>query len=91
MSPNCARRAAGLRLHGLLAHWSEVMADAQAAQRVAQWLGWEMTVRAQRSLERRVRAAHIGQFKPLADFDWNCPDGHPNSPTHGHLKLLHLN
>lgn len=19
------------------------------------------------------------------------PDGHPNSPTHGHLKLLHLN
>ena len=60
MSPNCARRAAGLRLHGLLAHWSEVMADAQAAQRVAQWLGWEMTVRAQRSLERRVRTAHIG-------------------------------
>jgi hypothetical protein len=20
-----------------------------------------------------------------------CPDGHPNSPTYGHLKLPHLN
>jgi DNA replication protein DnaC len=66
-------QAAGLRLHGLLAHWSEVMADAQAAARVAQWLGWESAVRGQRSLERRVRAAHLGQFKPLADFDWSWP------------------
>ena len=66
-------QAAALRLHGLLAHWSEVMADAEAARRVAQWLAWEQAVRAQRSLERRVRAAHIGQFKPLADFDWRWP------------------
>lgn len=29
-------QAQGLRLHGLLAHWSEVMADADAAQRIAQ-------------------------------------------------------
>lgn len=66
-------QAAGLRLHGLLAHWSEVMADAQAAQRVVQWLAWELAERGQRSLERRVRAAHLGQFKPLADFDWSWP------------------
>jgi hypothetical protein len=31
-------QALGLRLHGLLAHWPEVMADVQVAQRVAQWL-----------------------------------------------------
>lgn len=66
-------QAAALRLHGLLAHWSEVMTDAEAARRVAQWLAWESAVRGQRSLERRVREAHIGQFKPLADYDWRWP------------------
>ena len=66
-------QAVGLRLHGLLAHWSEVMADADSAQRVARWLGWELAERGQRSLDRRVRAAHLGQFKPLADFDWSWP------------------
>jgi len=66
-------QAQGLRLHGLLAHWSEVMADADAAQRVAQWLRWELQERGRRSLERRLRDAHIGQFKPVADFDWSWP------------------
>ena len=66
-------QAAGLRLHGLLAHWSEVMADADAAQRVTQWLRWEAQERGRRSLERRLREAHIGQFKPVADFDWSWP------------------
>jgi DNA replication protein DnaC len=67
------QQAAGLRLHGLLAHWSDLMAEPEAAHRVAQWLGWEVAERGQRSLERRVRAAHLGHFKPLADFDWNWP------------------
>lgn len=66
-------QAASLRLHGLLAHWSELMADAEAARRMAQWVAWEIAERGKRSLERRVRAAHIGQFKPLADFDWSWP------------------
>jgi DNA replication protein DnaC len=66
--------AAGLRLHGLLAHWSEVCAEPEAAHHVAQWIGWELAERGQRSLERRVRAAHLGQFKPLADFDWSWPE-----------------
>ena len=29
--------------------------------------------RACRSLERRLKTAHIGRFKPLCDFDWNWP------------------
>ena len=66
-------QATELRLHGLLAHWAEVMADPEAASRVAHWLGWEAQERSRRSLERRLRAAHIGQFKPLADFDWTWP------------------
>ena len=62
--------ASTLRLHGLLAHWSEVMGQPEQARWVAQMLGWEAAERGQRSLERRLRAAHIGRFKSLADFDW---------------------
>ena len=29
--------------------------------------------RARRSLERRLRYARVGRFKPLADFDWDWP------------------
>ncbi|WP_415876867.1 hypothetical protein [Burkholderia ubonensis] len=58
-------RGHALRMYGLLAHWSEI-ADAQ-------WVGpllqWEEQERARRSLERRIRDARLGNFKPLADFD----------------------
>lgn len=67
-------QATGLRLHGLLAHWADVMTNPEAASRVAQWLDWETQERSRRSLERRLREAHIGQFKPLADFDWTWPE-----------------
>jgi DNA replication protein DnaC len=66
-------QAQAMRLHGLVAHWAELMADAESARRVVQWLGWEQAVRGERSLERRLRAAHIGQFKPMADYDWSWP------------------
>jgi len=65
--------AAALRLHGLLAHWSEVMAQPEQARWIEQWLAWEAAERGRRSLERRLRDAHIGRFKPLADFDWSWP------------------
>ena len=66
-------QAAELRLHGLLAHWEELMGQSESEQRVRQWLGWESVERAHRSLERRLREAHLGSFKPLADFDWSWP------------------
>jgi DNA replication protein DnaC len=66
-------QATELRLHGLLAHWGELMGQPETEQRVRQWLGWESLERANRSLERRVRQAHLGRFKPLADFDWSWP------------------
>lgn len=65
--------ASDLRLHGLLAHWAEVMAQPEQARWVAQMLAWEAAERSRRSLERRLREAHIGRFKPLADFDWAWP------------------
>lgn len=33
----------------------------------------EEAEKARRSLERRLRTARIGRFKPMADFDWNWP------------------
>jgi DNA replication protein DnaC len=73
-SPTELREHAGaLRLHGLLAHWAEVMGQPEQARWVAQMLAWEDSERGRRSLERRLREAHIGRFKPLADFDWTWP------------------
>ncbi len=73
-SPTALREhASELRLHGLLAHWAEVMAQPDHARWVAQMLAWEAAERSRRSLERRLREAHIGRFKPLADFDWAWP------------------
>ena len=63
------QRASALQLHGVLAHWAECAGEP--------WLDplltWEETERSRRSLERRLRCAHIGRFKPLADFDWAWP------------------
>lgn len=63
-------RAARLQLHGLVARWDEV--------RDAPWLPTvieiEETERQRRSLERRIRNARIGRFKPIADFDWSWPE-----------------
>src|ERR1700720_3247071 len=62
-------RAEALHLYGLMSHWPEVATEAW----VAPLLGWEEQERARRSLERRLKTAHIGRFKPLCDFDWKWP------------------
>lgn len=62
-------RATRLKLFGLLAHWDE--------HRDAPWLTTlfeqEESERQRRSLERRIRGARSGRFKPMADFDWAWP------------------
>ena len=62
-------RAEALHLHGLLAHWPEAVASGW----VAPLLDWEEQEHRRRSLERRLKDAHIGRFKPLCDFDWAWP------------------
>lgn len=58
-----------LGLYGLLAHFDEI--------REQPWidtvLAYEQTERARRSLERRIKNARIGAFKPMVDFDWKWP------------------
>lgn len=70
MNDALRQRAENLHLYGLLAHWTEIEESAW----VEPLIDWEETERARRSLERRLSSAHIGRFKPLADFDWNWPE-----------------
>ena len=69
MTETLMNRARALGLHGLLAHWGEV------AERdwLAELIAWEEEERRARSLKRRLADARLGQFKPLADFDWDWP------------------
>jgi len=58
---------------------------AQRGQKVKNWekycnqdwlptfLQEEEAERAQRSMDRRIREAKLGQFKPMSDFDWRWP------------------
>lgn len=66
-----AERAEALKLHGLVEHLDEL--DEAALAPMVQLVGWEEETRRQRGLERRMGSAHLGTFKPLADFDWTWP------------------
>lgn len=63
------RRAELLGLWGLLAQWEQIASESWLSTVIAH----EETERARRSLERRLRSARLGPFKPLADFDWGWP------------------
>lgn len=65
------QRAAALKLHGLLAHWTEL--DPQGVNTITQLLDWEEQERGQRGLQRRLNNAKLGRYKPLTDFDWKWP------------------
>ena len=62
-------RVKALKLYGLLAHWDEVAGSPWLEPLIQ----WEEQQRARRSLERRLASAHLGRFRPLADFDWDWP------------------
>ena len=62
-------RAKALQLHGMIAHWEEI----KEAVWIESLIKWEETERSQRGLQRRLASAHIGRFKPLANFDWDWP------------------
>jgi DNA replication protein DnaC len=62
-------RAARLGLHGLVSHWGE-LGQAGWVEKLVQI---EEEERSCRSLDRRIRAARIGRFKLLTDFDWTWP------------------
>jgi len=62
-------RAKALGLWGLVDHFDEYA----GADWLEGLLQLEEAERQRRSLERRIKNARIGRFKPLADFDWSWP------------------
>ena len=62
-------RTIALKLHGIVEHWEEIHDQPW----LSLLLDWEEEERARRSLERRIKDAKTGRFKPLADFDWDWP------------------
>ena len=71
-SPVCedlAQRARRLGLYGLLEQWGMY----QTQPWVRTLVEVEEEQRIKRSLERRIKAAHLNDFRPLADFDWSWP------------------
>lgn len=69
MTDLLCQRARKLGLYGLVARWSEF----GHLPWVAELIETEEAERQSRSLQRRVRASRIGDFKPMADFDWSWP------------------
>lgn len=69
LAESLKKRAFSLGLHGLLAHLQEVDKESW----VPTLLDWEEQERASRGLARRIKAAHIGRFRPFADFDFSFP------------------
>ena len=62
-------RLRALGLYGLVAHIDEI-GDEPLLDRI---IAIEEKERQSRSLQRRVKSARCGRFKPLADFDWSWP------------------
>lgn len=70
MSNNDLReRAQKLGLHGVVAQWENL----GNREWILEVVRCEEEERQRRSLERRVRNARIGRFKPMTDFDWAWP------------------
>lgn len=63
------KRARQLGIRALVTHWDEFAGQPW----IKQLLDKEDEERQRRSFERRIREAHIGEFKPLAEFDWKWP------------------
>jgi DNA replication protein DnaC len=63
------KRAVLLGLHGLAERWNEFASK----DWVNELLFLEEGYRHRSGLSRRLKGAHLGDFKPLAEFDWSWP------------------
>ena len=87
MSDNLMNRARALGLHGLIAHWDEVGERDWLTMLIA----WEEEERRARSLKRRLADARLGEFKPLADFNWDWPRSCDRMAVEDLMSLNFLN
>jgi len=63
------RLANDLGFHAIVANWNEYVEQSWLEPLLKE----EEKECQRRSLERRIKEADIGQFKPLAEFDWSWP------------------
>ena len=87
-SEQLKQQAIELRLHGLQLHWQELKEEHYSL--LSKLLSWELDVRQQRSLERRLNSAKLGRFKPLNEFDWQWPTKIDSQAIHALMQLEFL-
>ncbi len=80
-------RAKALKLYGMLAHWDEI----HEPDWIEPLIQWEEQERARRGLERRMKSARLGRFKPLADFNWSWPKQCDRETVNDLMQLDFLN
>ena len=66
---NLKERVKDLGLNAMVANWHVY----ENAEWLPQLVADEERERDRRSLERRIREARIGHFKPMSEFDWSWP------------------
>ena len=69
MMTDLKERARKLGLRSIVANWEKYIGEKWLEPLIAA----EEGEKDKRSLERRLREASIGEFKPMADFDWSWP------------------
>jgi len=62
-------KAKQLGLHAIVSRWQDYCNQAWLPALLQE----EEAERAQRSMDRRIKEAKLGQFKPMSEFDWNWP------------------
>ncbi|MEO7987367.1 MAG: IS21-like element helper ATPase IstB [Gemmatimonadales bacterium] len=77
-TPDLAHALRGLGLYRIAEQLDDFVAQttkrrASPRQILEELARLEAQERARKSVERRLGHAHLGRFKPIADFDWNWP------------------
>lgn len=67
--PELYQQARQMGFYGLLTHWDDVVEQPW----LPPLLAMETEERRHRGLQRRIRRARIGTFKPMTDFCWDWP------------------
>src|SRR5262245_14974759 len=69
MTEDLKEKAQELGLHSMVRYWEKYCNQPW----LPTFLQEEEGERAQRSMDRRIKEAKLGQFKPMSEFDWRWP------------------
>lgn len=69
MSEELKRKARKLGFYAIVTHWENYCKQTWLPTLLEE----EEAERAKRSMDRRIKEAKLGQFKPMSEFDWQWP------------------